>query len=131
MKDIPVKEIMSRKVLTVQRNDRLSKIEEIWKNNPIHHLVVLEGDKVVGIVSKIDMLKAYNGLSTGLNINALSTLSVNEIMTGNPLTVESDDTIGLVADIMLANKFHSIPVVDEGELSGIVTSHDLIKYGYQ
>jgi CBS domain-containing protein len=91
----------------------------------------LDGEKVVGIVSKIDMLKAYNGLSEKQNLNALSMLSVQEIMTSNPLTVESDDTIGLVADIMLANKFHSIPVVDDGELSGIITSHDLIKHGYK
>ena len=127
MKDIAVKEIMSRGVLTVQKNDRLSKIEDIWKNNPIHHLVVLDGEKVVGIVSKIDMLKAYDEINKGLNGKALSTISVQEIMTGNPLTVEPDDTIGLVADI----KFHSIPVVDDGELSGIVTSHDLIKHGYR
>lgn len=131
MKDIPVKEIMSRSVITVQQSDRLSKIDDLWKTNPIHHLVVLNGDKVVGIVSKIDMLKAYNGLEGGKNSQVLSTLSVAEIMTENPLSVEPDDTVGLVADIMLANKFHSIPVVEDGELAGIITSHDLIKYGYR
>ena len=131
MKDIPVKEIMSRNVITVQQQDRLAKVEELWKSNPIHHLVVLEGDKVVGIISKLDMLKAYNGLSENGSTSVLTGLSVKEVMTVNPLTVEPDDTIGLVADILLANKFHSIPVVEEGELAGIVTSHDLIKHGYQ
>ncbi|MCB0669773.1 MAG: CBS domain-containing protein [Saprospiraceae bacterium] len=131
MKDIQVKEIMSRGVITIQEGDRLSKIEEIWKSNPIHHLVVLKGDRVVGVVSKIDMLKAYNGLNGGNSSQVLSTLTAGDIMTGNPLTVEPDDTIGLVADIMLANKFHSIPVVEDGDLAGIVTSHDLIKYGYR
>ena len=131
MKDISVKDIMSRNVITVQEYDRLSKIEDLWKSNPIHHLVVLNGGKVVGIVSKIDMLKAYNGLSVGMGAGVLSTLAVGQVMTRNPLTVEPEDTIGLVADIMLANKFHSIPVVEDGELAGIVTSHDLIKYGYQ
>ena len=131
MNDISVREIMTHNVITVQENDRLSKIEDLWKSNPIHHLVVLNGGKVVGIVSKIDMLKAYNGLLVGMGTHALSSLSVGQVMTRNPLTVEPEDTIGLVADIMLANKFHSIPVVEEGELAGIITSHDLIKYGYR
>jgi CBS domain-containing protein len=131
MKDTSVREIMSRNVITVQEYDRLSKIEDLWKSNPIHHLVVLNAGKVVGIVSKIDMLKAYNGLSVGMGNNVLSSVSVGQVMTRNPLSVEPEDTIGLVADIMLANKFHSIPVIEDGELAGIVTSHDLIKYGFQ
>jgi CBS domain-containing protein len=106
-------------------------LEDIWKTNPIHHLVVLKGEKVVGVVSKIDMLKAYNGMAERTDIKTLSMLSVKDIMTKNPLIVESEDTVGLVADIMLANKFHSLPVVDDGELAGIVTSHDLIKYGFR
>jgi acetoin utilization protein AcuB len=130
IKDVPVKEIMSRNVITVQEDDRLSKLEEIWKTNPIHHLVVVNGDRVVGVVSKIDMLRAYNGQGD-VSRKTFSMLTVGEIMTKNPLTVEMDDTVGLVADILLANKFHSLPVIDDGELAGIVTSHDLIKYGYQ
>lgn len=130
IKDVPVKEIMSPNVITVQEDDRLSKLEEIWKTNPIHHLVVVNGDRVVGVVSKIDMLRAYNGQGD-VSRKTLSMLTVGEIMTKNPLTVEVEDTVGLVADILLANKFHSLPVIDDGELAGIVTSHDLIKYGYQ
>ena len=129
--DVAVKEIMSKQVITVQDADRLSKLEEVWKTNPIHHLVVLKGEQVVGVVSKIDMLRAYNGMMERSDIRTLSMLSVKDIMTKNPLTVESEDTVGLVADIMLANKFHSLPVVDDGELAGIVTSHDLIKYGFR
>jgi CBS domain-containing protein len=131
MKDISVKEIMSRNVITVQEFDRLSKIEDLWKSNPIHHLVVLNAGKVVGIVSKIDMLKVYDCAATEMGNQTLSGSTVEQVMTRNPLTVEPEDTIGLVADIMLANKFHSIPVIADGELAGIITSHDLIKYAYQ
>jgi CBS domain-containing protein len=131
MKDISVKEIMSRNVITVQEFDRLSKIEDLWKSNPIHHLVVLNAGKVVGIVSKIDMLKVYDCAAMEMGNQTLSGSTVEQVMTRNPLTVEPEDTIGLVADIMLANKFHSIPVIADGELAGIITSHDLIKYAYQ
>ena len=129
IKDIAVKEIMSQSVLTVRQTDRLTKAQQILSSNPIHHLVVVEDGKVTGILSKADLMGAIMNGSSKVVLD--SEVSIAEIMTKNPLTVESDDTIGLVADIILANKFHSLPVVDDGELVGIVTSHDLLKHVYK
>ena len=127
--DIAVKEIMSRNVITVNQNDRVSKAHQILATNPIHHLVVIKDGRVSGIVSKADMMSAM--LNGNGKVVQGSEISIAEIMTKNPLTVEPDDTIGLVADIILANKFHSLPVVEDGELVGIVTSHDLLKHVYK
>ena len=55
----------------------------------------------------------------------------SDIMSSAPLHIESEDSIGLAADIFLANKIHSLPVIDDGELVGIVTSHDLLLYAYE
>ena len=46
------------------------------------------------------------------------------------MQLEPDDTIGLAADIFLANKFHALPVVEDERLVGIVTTHDLLKYSF-
>lgn len=54
-----------------------------------------------------------------------------DIMTRDPLIIEPADTIGLAADIFRANALHALPVVEDGELVGIVTSHDLLTYAYQ
>ncbi|NND32571.1 MAG: CBS domain-containing protein [Saprospiraceae bacterium] len=129
IKDIAVKEIMSREVITVRQNDRLTKAQQILSTNPIHHLVVIKDGKVSGILSKADMMGAM--LNGNGKIVHESEISIAEVMTKNPMTVEPDDTIGLVADIILANKFHSLPVVEDGELVGIVTSHDLLKHVYK
>ncbi len=125
--EVPVREIMTAKVITVQTTDTVTKVEDLWSTNPIHHLVVLDDGKVIGIVSKSDLMKAYGPNGAGID-NPDKALRVEDIMVSNPMVVEPDDTIGLVADIMLANKFHSLPVVEDGELKGIVTNHDLIKF---
>jgi CBS domain-containing protein len=129
IKDIAVKEIMSRDVIVVQQSDRLLKAQQLLSANPIHHLVVMDEGKVTGIISTADVLTALMK-NKGDEIKE-SGILVSEVMTKDPLMVESDDTIGLVADIILANKFHSLPVVDDGDLVGIVTSHDLLKHVYK
>ncbi len=114
---------MSKSVVTINCDDRLGKVREIFNSNPFHHLVVLKNDKVCGIISKIDLMKGESGASS-------STL-VEDIMTRDPLSVDPEDSIGLAADIILANAFHSLPVVSDGDLVGIITSHDLIKHAYK
>jgi CBS domain-containing protein len=49
-------------------------------------------------------------------------------MTTYPVFLEPDDTIDLAADIFLANKFHALPILDDGQLVGLLTTHDLIRH---
>ena len=114
---------MSTKVITIDINDRISKVEQLFDTHNIHHLVVVESGKLAGIISTEDLLKAYQSEDKKLTI-------VSEIMTANPMTIEQDDNLGLAADIILANRFHALPVVDGLELVGIITSHDLIRCYY-
>ena len=51
-------------------------------------------------------------------------------MTLNPLVIEPEDTIGLAADIILSNKLHALPVVDDGTLVGLITNHDLLAFAF-
>lgn len=118
-----VSEWMSKSVITIDHNDRISKVQELFDEHGIHHLVVLEGGSLAGIISTDDLLKAYKNEGKSLTV-------AKQIMTPNPMTIEQDDNIGLAADIILANKFHALPVLDGLELVGIITSHDLIRCFY-
>lgn len=118
-----VSDWMSTKVITIDINDRVSKVEQLFEAHNIHHLIVVEGGKLAGIISTDDLLKAYQ--KDGRKLTAVSS-----IMTANPMTIEQDDNLGLAADIILANRFHALPVVDGLELVGIITSHDLIRCYY-
>ena len=126
----PVKDIMTRSVVVVEVDAPLVAVEKILESKPIHHVVVLTDGVVVGIISKQDMLRIYK--SVGLDTpDQMASLKAKDFMVSDPMVVDPDDTIGLVSDIFLANRFHSLPVVEDGELVGIVTGHDLIQYAYQ
>jgi CBS domain-containing protein len=57
-------------------------------------------------------------------------MTAEQFMTKYPVQLDPDDSIGLAADIFLANKFHALPIVEDGVLVGLVTSHDLLQYSF-
>lgn len=121
---------MTTNIVAVRPDDSIMKVEELFEHIPIHHILVTEHTKLLGIVSKADLLKLYRKELQEENVLDRSKIFVQNIMTVNPVTIDCDDTIGLAADIFMANSFHSLPVVDGNELVGIVTNHDLIKYAF-
>ena len=52
-------------------------------------------------------------------------------MTKYPVSLDMEDTVGLAADIFMANKFHALPVVENNQLVGIVTTHDILLFAFQ
>jgi len=134
--NLPVAGIMTRPVITITPGVSISHVHDIFQKNLFHHLLVMEHDKVVGVISKSDYYQVRHMLSVswGGEIRVqewFADLCVRDIMTKNPVCIESSDTIGLAADIFMVNRFHCLPVVDDGELKGVITSHDLLAYAYQ
>jgi acetoin utilization protein AcuB len=134
--NLPVAGIMTRQVVTINPEMSISRVHEIFEKHSFHHLVVVEEGNVVGIVSKSDyyQIRHMLSISWGGEIRVqewFSDLCVRDIMTKKPVCIESSDTIGLAADIFMVNRFHCLPVVDDGELAGVVTSHDLLGYAYK
>lgn len=133
---IPVKEIMSRDLLIVKPTDRLDRVQEIFSANSIHHIPVVKKDgKLAGIISKSDFLKVNHMLALFdkdkydcLNEKLYRSMEVSEIMTKQLATLDPDDTLSIAAGIFQENLFHALPVVDDGNLIGLVTTHDLINY---
>ena len=134
--DNPIKEIMSTSLVTVSPESRISEILEIFKKNEFHHIPVIEpGEKLAGIISREDCFKfafflSMNTSGETYSENEYGHLTAREMMTAYPVALDPDDSIGLAADIFLANKFHALPIIDEEALVGIVTTHDLLNYGY-
>jgi CBS domain-containing protein len=126
-----VREIMSSDVITVMPDDRLMKIESLFELYSIHHLPVAEDGVLLGIISYKDILNLMrNAIHDRVDLDH-SAIMAKDIMTENPIALDCEDSIGLAADIFLANKFHSLPVLDGDELAGIVTNHDLLKFCFR
>ncbi len=133
----PVSEIMTRRLFTVEADDRVMKVKEIFDENRIHHVLVADAaDQLLGIISKEDFLKLSYHLSLNTGGAAYTekwynNTSAGEIMTKYPVSLSPEDTVGLAADIFMANKFHALPVVDNDQLVGIVTTHDMLLFAFQ
>lgn len=132
----PVADIMTRDLVIVKRETTIDQIHNLFTSNTFHHIPVVEHNKLVGIISKTDYLKIRHMLATtwsGATIvqDQYGKICAADIMTQEPLKIESADTIGLAADIFLTNSLHALPVVDDGELVGIITSHDLLAFAYK
>ncbi|MEO1258574.1 MAG: CBS domain-containing protein [Bacteroidota bacterium] len=131
----PISSIMTTKLVTVTPNDFLARVTKIFESNGFHHIpVVADGNRLVGIISKEDFQKMnfyfFDKMTSEDGTKAKEGLRASDIMTPYPLSIDPDDSIGLAADIFLANRFHALPVIEDKELVGLVTSHDLIEYAF-
>ena len=131
---LPVRSIMTTNVITVRDNETLEAIKKIFKNHNFHHLPVLGHlNRMVGIISRVDIQNAYElmiyqAAGTQWTKKELLTLTAEDIMTPSPKFLGPNDTINHATDLFLFNKFHALPVIEQDELIGIVTVHDLLAH---
>ncbi len=115
--------IMTTEVVALDVHDKLSAALDILKKKRVHHLPVVEGKKLVGIITSWDLLRLNRTFEEYHSIN------VSDVMTRKVATLEPDMHIGSAAEVLLENLFHAIPVVnDDHELIGIVTAFDVLRY---
>jgi len=127
----PISSIMTSELLTVNPEDKLKVVKKIFDENKIHHLPVVKEKKLVGIISSTDIVSFLHGLKTSqidnpVNDILLKNHTVETIMTTGVAKLSSTDKINVALEVFKENLFHAIPVVDDNELVGIVTTYDII-----
>ena len=118
-----ISKIMSRKVKTISKNDSIVKAARLMFKGNVSCVVVIEKRKPIGLVSERDL--AVRVLDKNKNINELK---VVDIMTAPILTVSSDTDVYYASEIMRKNKIKKLPIVNKGNLAGIVTQTDILNY---
>jgi CBS domain-containing protein len=111
---------MSRNLLTVGADERLAEAARKMADRGVGAVVVLHEGRLAGILTERDVLKA---VAAGVEREA----TVGERMTRHPETVESDETTDQAAALMIHGGFRHLPVVDGGELKGILSIRDLMR----
>ena len=132
-KNEPVAKIMSSALQTVHDQDPVSKLRAIFEGANIHHVPVVSGQKLVGIVSWNDYMRISFGEfgkqdARGLDEILDHTYKMRDVMTSDPVTISSTGTIRDAARILGTGEFHALLIVDGEDLVGIVTSSDLIRF---
>ena len=129
----PVSMIMTEHVITLNKKDKLEKAEQIFKQYKIRHIPVVTNNVVVGMLSKTDLqrLKFVDyGINEDLDADVFiyKVFKVEQVMKQNIISVSSSNSIKEVAEIFANQEFHALPVVNNNQLVGIVTTTDVIKY---
>ena len=129
----PVTKIMSRNLVTVHHGDPVSKVRQLIREHGVHHVPVVSGDQLVGIISHSDILRvsfgdAFNADERAVDATLDHTMTIEQLMAKNVTALTEQSTIREAAELLAQGKFHSLPVVNGGKLVGLVTSTDLIRY---
>ena len=108
-----VKNWMSKRVITIDKDDYMEHAMELLKEHNIRMLPVLKKGELVGIVTDSDLKSASASKATSLEVHELafliSNIKVKEIMTKDPITVPLDYTVEETAEILLWNKINGVP----------------------
>ena len=123
-------EIMTARVVTVEMDDSLEVIRDIFKKVRFHHLLVVDNEKLVGIISDRDVLKAispYVGTMSETNRDrATLNKRAHQIMSHYPVTVRQSCPLQEAAHLMLTRGVSCLPVTSsDGIIRGIVTWKDV------
>jgi CBS domain-containing protein len=124
-----VKEIMTSEVVTVAPETDLRTLKEMFERYDFNSFPVVDNGKMVGIVSKLDLLKAF---SPGLNVSLgralkLYSRDAADIMHTATIYVSPDDDVSKAADYMVEFKLRSVPVLEKGALKGMISRQDIIR----
>ncbi len=127
-----VSDLMSRNPICVTPETSVTDARALMTREKINKLPVLNRDnKLVGLVTKNDLVKAAPSAATTLDMYELSyliaKLKVEKVMTKELITVSPDEVVEEAARIMVDRGIGCLPVVDDDVLVGIITATDLFK----
>ncbi len=121
---------MTTEVICANLENKLSQVLEFFTRFKIKHLPVLDNNKLVGIISISDMVWF---LQKELEIHPLNKpdldaqFNLGNIMTKNPFTLRPEDYFEVALKVLSENDFQAIPIAEDGEIKGIITSKDIVK----
>ena len=146
-----VRDVMNPEPVACQATDAVSEAVLLLKRNDISGMPVLEGERLVGVVSESDLLKLLSAEEEGglwlpspleilevpirdlirweklqAGAEEVGKTQVSEVMTKTVRTVGPEDTIEEAASIMVRHRINRLPVLEEEKLVGIVTRGDII-----
>lgn len=126
--DVSITTIMSSNPTSVSPQQKLVDVKHIYEKRDFHsHIPVVEDDKVVGIISLINFMRAIHDASLDDNEIVYQNLKVKDIMTPNPVSISVNATVRDAVQLLSEGQFHSILITDEGMLKGIVSTTDIAR----
>jgi CBS domain-containing protein len=132
MRGTLVRDIMQRKVVTISAGDSLSTVEDIMTLGGVRHMPVVQAGSLVGVVSQRDLLRASLSALSDFGKNErrafLQVVEIEKVMSAPAITIDPGASVREAALVMAQRKIGCLPVLEEGQLVGLVTETDLLRY---
>ena len=110
-----VREMMSHSVVSVRPEDTVATARDRLRSNQIHHLLVMENDVVLGVVAFRDLAGKTDDTR------------VDSLMTRQVATIDADSSLRKAASLMVRSTSGCLPVMENGKVTGIITTTDLMR----
>ncbi len=127
-----VNDKMTKDVVVVDPYQTISEVLDLMNNHKIHRVPVIDGEKLVGLITEGVVLKNTPSNASTLSMHEmnylLSKTKIKDIMIKSVITISPDALLEEAADCMEKNDIGCLPVVDESKhLLGILTTNDILK----
>jgi len=130
--EMRIKDVMTKNPITADSETLVLDAQKIMKEHNIRRLPIVDKGKLVGIITKHDLLEASPSPATSLSVYELnyllSKMKVKDIMKKNPMTLTPDTPFEEALRIGQEKKIGSFPIMDNGKLVGITTESDIIRF---
>lgn len=140
------RDLMSTNLISVTKDTPLKEVADLMVKHRISGIPVVDGDRLLGIVTESDMLVRAKKLElptflpfiggiiylegpSRLNeeVKKMTAIKAEEIMTTKLHTITPDETLETIATLMVEKKVNRLPVVEDGRLVGIITRSDVVR----
>lgn len=110
---------MARKLITISSTATVTDAVNLMKKHSIRHLPVVDKDKFMGFISESDIRQV-------LVLPMSGQININEVMIKDPLTIGPEENLEEAAKIIYQYKIGGLPVIENGQLVGIITVGDIM-----
>lgn len=123
-----VSSLMSKNIKTIGVNNSLLEVKHFFEAKDFHHhLPVVDGDKVVGMVSLYDFLIAKKAATLNDDDPIYTSVTVKDFMRSHVISANENTSLKEVLELFVQHSIQALPVVTDGKLVGIITSNDVLR----
>ncbi|MFA5312814.1 MAG: CBS domain-containing protein [Methanomassiliicoccales archaeon] len=125
---MPVADIMSKNVLTISEDDTIGTALSIFEEKDYNSLPVVRDGMLVGMIAKLDLLKAISHADTRMHPGPLDLENeiVKDFMRSASVSIKPDDDLRSAAAYMVEFRLRALPVVKGGRVVGILSEGDIM-----
>jgi CBS domain-containing protein len=131
-----VRDMMTRFPRVITSDISVKEVKESFERNKVRHLpVVGEHGELAGIISQTDLNRLVFGAfmpgDSKYDESMIDMLTLDDIMIRNPVSMSPHQTLEECIEVFTIGGFHAVPVVEDGELVGILSVVDVLKHMYE